>query len=399
MSVQTVVIIGGGVIGLSTAYQLASKGTGRVVLLDKGKLGEGSSARAAGIGTHLVWSETGIRARKIGFRLFRQFSEEWDDYKFHNEHGCLNLFTPDAWPARTPLLPLYDQLDVPYEVLSAAEIRHRWPDLHPPEGFVGLFDPRAGYSEPSEYIAALTRRVRELGVEIYEGEPVVEFLRQGDRVTGVRTPQRTVEADAVVSTVHVWSLPLWCELPLRLPMKHFVHQRYVTVPLDKPLVAPAVNADPYSGYVRPAAGNRVLMGIETTQREEFRVPSREFVMDELNVPQSVRDEGQRNFVDFAPALRDAAWESQHVGLISYTSDGEPVLGPVPQLPGLFVAASFHSGGFSYNAVAGQLMAEWVVDGKTSIDTTAFLPSRFSAEATERHLATTVPQAEAVRRRH
>ena len=69
MNSATVVIIGGGVIGLSTAYQLALKRVGRIVLLDKGALGDGASIRAAGIGTHLMWSEPGVRARQIGFGL------------------------------------------------------------------------------------------------------------------------------------------------------------------------------------------------------------------------------------------------------------------------------------------------------------------------------------------
>src|SRR5262245_12711841 len=244
MSSTTIVILGGGVIGMSTAYQLALKQAGRIVLLEKGRLGEGASSRAAGIGTHLIWSEAGVRARQIGFQLFRQFSEEWDDYTFHDEHGCLNLFTPQAWPAREPLLPLYDRLNVPYEVLDAAEIRSRWPALNPPAEYLGLHDPRGGYSEPAEYVPALARRVRESGVEILEGEPVIEFLRSGSRVTGVRTLRQSIAADAVVSTVHVWSLPVWRELGLRLPMKHFVHQRYVTARLPEPFVAPPVNADP-----------------------------------------------------------------------------------------------------------------------------------------------------------
>lgn len=399
MKSSTVVVIGGGVIGLSTAYQLALKRVGRVVLLEKGRLGDGASGRAAGIGTHLMWSETGVRARQIGFQLFRKFSAEWDDYTFHDEHGCLNLFTPQAWPAREPLLPLYDRLQIPYEVLDAREIRSRWPALNPPEGYLALLDPRGGYSEPAEYIPALAKRVRQLGVEVLEGEPVIEFLRKGERVTGVRTPQRSIEADAVVSTVHVWSLPVWRELSLRLPMKHFVHQRYVSASLPHPFVAPPVNADPYFGYIRPAAGGRVLIGIETEHREEFRVPAIDFRMDELSTPAVVRDEGRQRMQEFAPVLKQVTWESTHIGLISFANDGEPILGPVRKLPGLFVAASFHSGGFSYNAVAGLLMAELVVDGKTCIDTSDFSPDRFDPTETERHLASTVPQCQAVRRRH
>jgi len=143
----------------------------------------------------------------------------------------------------------------------------------------------------------------------------------------------------------------------------------------------------------------VLMGIETEHRDEFRVGGIDFCMDELTTPVAVRDEGRQRFQEFAPARKQVAWESTHIGLISFASDGEPILGPVGRLPGLFVAASFHSGGFSYNAVAGLLMAELVVDGRTSIDISDFSPDRFDAAETERHLASTVEQCQAVRRRH
>ena len=76
MPTANVVIVGGGVIGLSTAYHLARKQAGRIVLLEKGVLGDGSSSRAAGITSGLLWSETGVAARLIGSRLFIELSEE-----------------------------------------------------------------------------------------------------------------------------------------------------------------------------------------------------------------------------------------------------------------------------------------------------------------------------------
>src|SRR6266436_7006948 len=172
MSSTTAIIIGGGVIGLSTAYHLAHKKFGRIILLEKGAIGEGSSSRAAGITTGLLWSETGVRARKKGIELFEQFSQELVGYRYHNEHGCLNLFSPELWPARSALLPLYERLGAPYDILKAAQVRKSWPELHPPADYMGLHDPLGGYSEAEEYIAALARRVREMGVEIRESEKV-----------------------------------------------------------------------------------------------------------------------------------------------------------------------------------------------------------------------------------
>ena len=102
------VVIGGGAIGLNAAYQLARKQAGKVTLLEKGQVGDGSSSRAGGIITGLLWSETGVLARMISLRLYQELSEDLEQYGYRFQNvGCLNLFDPASWPEREELLPLY----------------------------------------------------------------------------------------------------------------------------------------------------------------------------------------------------------------------------------------------------------------------------------------------------
>src|SRR5215470_1675637 len=227
MASATVAIVGGGVIGLSTAYHLARRGSGRVVLIEKGSVGDGSSGRAAGIITGLLWSETGVRVRKLSLARFRELSEELEGYTFQAS-GCLNLFDPGSWPERAALLPLYERLGAPFEILDAGEMRQRWPDLHPRDEWTGLLDPLGGYSEPDEYIPALANKCRDLGVDIRERTQVSGFVLRGGRVVGVRTAMGEVAADAIVCTVYSWTNALVEQIGLQLPVKAFVHQRYVT---------------------------------------------------------------------------------------------------------------------------------------------------------------------------
>ena len=114
---MAVIIIGAGVIGLSAAYHLARRQYGPIVLLDKGPVGDGSSSRAAGIITGLLWSDTGVRVRKRCLELFGELSRELDGYQFQ-QTGCLNLFSAEDWAERQRLLPLYDRLEAPYEILN-----------------------------------------------------------------------------------------------------------------------------------------------------------------------------------------------------------------------------------------------------------------------------------------
>jgi 4-methylaminobutanoate oxidase (formaldehyde-forming) len=392
------IVIGGGVIGLSTAYHLARRRFGRVLLFDKGPVGDGSSGRAAGIITDLLWSETGVRARRKSLELYRELSSELTGYRFQDV-GCLNLFDRESWPAREPLLDMYRRLGAAFEILQLSEIRRRWPDLDPPEGFVGLHDPLGGYSEPDEYIPALARRARELGVEVREGEKVAGFVLGGGRVAGVRTASGEEGADAVIATVYAWTERVLEPLGLRLPVKAFVHQRYVSRPLSPRPRLPAVNANPLDGYVRPATGDRLLAGIETAARPQFDVPSTDFHQSELEAPAELGALLRRNLAPLIPALAATEWEERRVGLLTFSSDGEPILGPIAGVPGLYVALAFHSGGFAYNPVAGMLMAELVDEGRTSLDVSAFSPDRFDPRESELFLRTPMAQRDLARRRH
>ena len=137
MALPTAVIIGGGVIGLSTAYHLARRKFGKVILFDKGPVGDGSSSRAAAIITGLLWSETGVMARKRSLELYRELSRELDGYRFHDV-GALNLFDlqpadfyrrvregylslakagPDRWLVLDSSLPVDEVLDTLWKIV------------------------------------------------------------------------------------------------------------------------------------------------------------------------------------------------------------------------------------------------------------------------------------------
>jgi sarcosine oxidase subunit beta len=346
----------------------------------------------------LLWSRTGVLARQLSLSLFRQLSRDLDGYTFQDV-GCLNLFDPPSWPERESLLSLYDSTNTEYEILSAPEIKQRWPDLSPDADIIGLHDPLGGYSEPHEYLPALAAACRKRGVDIREHTPVQRIVTQAGRAAGVMTATGPVEADAVISTIHVWTLQLLQELGILFPIKSFVHQRFVTEPLNRSLTLPAINANPLDGYLRPAYGGRLLVGIETSSRAEYPLSTPDFRMASLSVPSHLKSHIMDQYPRLLPLLADVKWAHDAVGLLSFSQDGEPIVGEVAQLPGLYVGIAFHSGGFAYNPAAGNLLAELVTDGAASIDIAPFSPNRFEPEQTLAHLDRRVTQADAVSRRH
>ncbi len=386
-----IVVVGGGVIGLSTAFHLADRQAGEVILVEKGPVGDGSSSRAGGIITGLMGTETAVRTRKVSLEIFQRLSREVAGYTFHDV-GTLNL-EANQGSYRRKMLPLYDRLNVPYEILESEEIRRRWPLMAVSDDAWGLYDPIAGYSEPDEYVLAMAAHLRKLGVQIREFEPVVNFCLQGDRVTGVKTTVETIEADVVVCASHVWSIHLLEQFGWRMPAKNFIHQRYVSTPVSRPVILPAVNDHPRHGYYRPAFGNRILIGIDTPENEEVPPPKPDTHLSEFSVDPKAKERELNRLQWVFPEIAPLSWEIEKVGLLSFSVDGEPILGAIPDVAGIICAGCFHSGGFAYNPVAGFLAAELALDGQTSINISAFAPDRFNPEEAQSFIDSHISHAE------
>ena len=382
---QSVVVIGAGVTGLSTAFHLVEKGMERVVVVDKGSVGGGSSLQAGGIITMLMATETEVRARAISLDLFERFSRILDGYHFH-QVGCLNLSVENASAKTSESREMWRRLRGQFEVLSGGEISERFPDLAAQETDIGVLDLRSGYSEPHRYIPALRAKLEDMGVEIRENEPVVGFDLGNDRVRGVVTEGGTIETDAAVCAVNAWTNHVLSLVGFRTPYKNFVHERFVTKPFPEPPRLPAVNDHILNGYVRPTDDNRLLLGTSVDNLGAYEMRGPDFDVSELDPHPDALPFLKENLVRRVPMMEGAEWDYHTVGLISLAHDVKPVIGPVPGVEGLFVGAHFHSGGFAYNPVSGLLIAEHVVDGGTSIDSEMYSPARFGSIDTDSFLA-------------
>ena len=382
---QSVVVIGAGVTGLSTAFHLAEKGVERVVVVDKGEVGGGSSLQAGGIITMLMGTETEVRARAISLDLFERFSRILDGYQFH-QVGCLNM-SPQAGSDETaPLRDMWRRLGGQFDVLRGEEITERFPDLVADENDAGVLDLRSGYSEPHRYVPALRARVEDMGVEIRENEPVVGFDIRDGCARGVVTAGGAIEADATVAAVNAWTNHVLASVGYRTPHKNFVHERFVTRPFPEPPRLPAVNDHINNCYVRPTDDNRLLFGTSVPDLGNYDMRGPDFAVSELDPHPGARPFIEEHMAERVPKLQGAEWDYHTVGLISFAYDVKPVIGPVPGVDGLYVGAHFHSGGFAYNPVSGLLVAEHVVDGGTRIDSELYSPARFGDVDTDAYLA-------------
>ncbi len=280
---ESVVIVGAGIAGLSAAFHLAEKRISRILLLDKGHVGSGSSSRSGAVNTMLMATPNATRARGISFDIFERFDRLLDDYEFHQD-GCMGIYNPDQLAAASELHDMQRAAGARIEVLDRRSVEARFPDVRLKEDEHGVLDLRGGWSEPDRYIPALAAQVRAMEVEIREQQTVEDFIVKGGHVVGVRTRESgELSANAVVCTVNAWANSLLRRVDQPLPVCSFTHERFVTKPLAQAPRLPAVNDDATGVYFRPTESQGLLLGSGAIEPEQVD-PGSEFLRGRPSSP-------------------------------------------------------------------------------------------------------------------
>src|SRR5712692_9282692 len=202
MSSTDIVIIGGGIIGVSIAYQLALRGAANVVLLERDTLASGSSGRAMGGIRQQFADEFDIRFSQEGVRFYTEFTSEYNrpsttdseptPPRFY-QYGYLFLMTtPESWQAMQRYAVLQQSLGVPTQLLSPAEVQQRIPQLIVDDVLGATFCPTDGYSDPGAMAQALAREAQARGITIREHTSVVGIRVEHGRVQAIQAPQETI---------------------------------------------------------------------------------------------------------------------------------------------------------------------------------------------------------------
>src|SRR5439155_1571223 len=201
-----VVIVGAGIMGVSTAYHLARLGVGPVVVLERDTVCSGSTALASGGIRHQYANRLGVELTTHSIVTYERFKDEFGVDPNFRQHGYLILIgSEDELAIARRSVALQRSLGVHVELLDAAATRALCPYLNTDDLLGATYTPRDGYADPYLCATAIAARARDLGVTIKQQHEVRGFVRHGDRVLGVTTAAGSYEAGATVIATGAWS--------------------------------------------------------------------------------------------------------------------------------------------------------------------------------------------------
>ena len=375
---QDVIVIGAGVIGASVAFHLAELGARRVLVLDRGRIGEGTSAQSSGIlRTHYSVPENVELARR-SWQVFARFAEALDDPEASaGLVRCGYLIAAPDGPRREALeaaLAAQEACGIAVQRPGAAEAAARLPIARFDDAALIGFEPEAGFADPTLTANAFARAARRRGVRIAEGEAVLGLVREGARVVGVETARARHGAAVVVSVQNIWSDELGRWTGIEVPL---VAERHAVLALQGPLPytrdMPVYKdlASPGMFYARSYGGTQMLAS-EGGAGEALAEPD----TTQGDVPMDYVAELGAQVAERFPSFEAAGLASSWTGVYDVTPDWNPVLGRVPEVPGLVVAFGFSGHGFKLAPAVGRVLAQEALGLPTDVTLAPYALERF-----------------------
>jgi len=381
---RDVVVVGGGIVGTATAYHLARRGLA-VTLVEGEHVGWGASSRNIGY----IWLHT--RRRGIELDLVRparaaleELPGELDaDFGLRTEGSLIVFDREDQQPVFAEFVAARqaDGLDV--RLLDGGEARSLCSIL--PETVLGAsYCAVDAQVDPTRYTAAYATAARRLGVDVREGVRVERLERSNGRVTGVTTSDGTIGAGTVVLAAGAWSRALAATVGIDLPIRPMRLQVVRTEPLDlrlDQLYYGAVAVKQYAifrelpsfreeAFLSDAEARHGLVLLEAACQAADGSFLLGIAMDYPGLDQRPTLQGvaliAEGLTRSLPALRGASFARAWAGVLPYTADNLPVVGPAPELEGLVIAAG-HVFGNAAGPTTGRLVADLVCGDPPVVD--------------------------------
>jgi sarcosine oxidase subunit beta len=358
-----ILIVGGGVIGASTALALARRRVGRVLLLEKAYLGAGSSGKSGAIiRQHYSNRLTASMAQK-SLRVFERFEDQVGGPPVFTRTGMVLVVNERDRAGLEKNVAMQRELGIDVRLICAQVLADIDPNARLAEDEVAAYEAEAGYVEAVQVVASFAEAARREGADIRLGVEVKALVCEGGKITGVETNEGRYNSPCVLLATGPWAANLAGQVGVKLPVQACRTQ--VALYRRPPDFGRrgAVYGDFVQGlYFKPTHGDMLHAG--SLAGEEINDPVDPDHYNEAAdgdwLPQ-VRQRLSRRY----PAMHRAYGRGGYGALYGITPDWHPILDRLPGLEGAYCAVGFSGHGFKMSPVVGQVMAELVVDGKAS----------------------------------
>jgi sarcosine oxidase subunit beta len=352
-----IAIVGGGVMGLSIAYQLAKRGLTDVVVLERGYLAQGASGRNGG-GVRMQWStELNVRLMRESIDLCKHFAQEIGVNVWFRQGGYLFLARREHEREKMEKnVALQNRFGVPTRMLSPSEAQGIVPELSIENLVCACYNPKDGVLFPWPFLWGYAHKAQSMGVELhlYADVKSIERGPRGFTLTVEKAGQRsTVTAERVINAAGAWSPEVARLVGVELPNRPHRHEILSTEPL-KPFLTPMVSVLSSGLYFSQSMRGEIVTGVTVEDHEDgsVKLGSRLKFLTTL----------ARELVTVMPRLADVKVLRQWAGPYDVSPDGRPILGEPPGVPGFFLACGFVGHGFMMAPVMGKYYAEWLTGG-------------------------------------
>jgi len=351
-----VVIIGAGVIGCSTAYHLAKMGVTDVAVVEMDQVGSGSSSKSASL-LSLQFCEDKRTARmaKYSYARYMQFEEEVGVPIDFKRIGWLSLATQETSEQLLGGVELLRSLDITTDVLYPDEIKRRYPEINTEDLVVGTWGPDDGSFDPHMIMWGYAKRALEKGVKLHQGVKAIGIRVRNGQVEGVDTEDGFVATRLVVNAGGPWAIEIGRWVGVEIPIINLARSVLITGPFpDIPSSRPFVKDVTEDWYYRPE-GVGFLMGMGKLPTEDL----------DIQINYEMINEMLDAAVHRVPMLERATMLTAWSGVRPLTPDDLPILGSVPSVDGFVLNCGWGGMGIIQSPIAGQLMAEYISNGRTS----------------------------------
>ncbi len=369
-STAKTVIVGGGIVGCSTAYHLAKLGWTDTVLLERKKLTSGTTFHAAGLVGQLRSSANITQLLGYSVDLYNSIEQETGQATGWKMNGGLRLAcNQERWTEVKRQATTAHSFNLEMELLTPKEALDIWPLMNVDDVVGAAFMPTDGQANPSDITMALAKGARMAGAQIFEDTKVIDLEIEKGRIRAVITNQGRIECENVVCCAGQWSRDFAARFGVNVPLVSMQHQYILTEPIKGVTPNLPTLRDPDRlTYYKEEVGGLVMGGYEPNPKpwavegipEGFHYSLLDGDFDHFE-PLMELSLGR------VPALNTAGIKALTNGPESFTPDGNFILGEAPELNNFYVGAGFNAFGIAAGGGAGMALAEWVHKGEPPFD--------------------------------